>query len=236
MRDRERAFGYLTGELTGSERPDAVGKKFTLDGAPLACPGFTTLCHVDPGSDAFAALVEAQEQLKAGPLASAFSFLPASSLHMTLFEGVIDYSRTRERWPAHLSTDVPISHVAKDAAQRLKGIEIAKRVCVRPVNIFAGFSVSMSGAGPADDALLRQTRNTLRGATGIHRPDHDSYQFHITLAYLLRWLDPHAAEQIIELSEEIADMLCVKVPEMVVGPVELCRFDTMHHFETVMCL
>lgn len=108
MRDEETAFRYLTGALTGGERPDAVGRKFTPEGAPLACPGFTTICHVDKSSDAFAALTRAQERLKTGPLASAFAFMPPASLHMTIFEGIIDYSRTRARWPGHLSLDATV--------------------------------------------------------------------------------------------------------------------------------
>ena len=60
MRDDQTAFDYLTGALTGGARPDAVGRKFTPDGTPLSCPGFTTVCHVEPASDAFLALVQAQ--------------------------------------------------------------------------------------------------------------------------------------------------------------------------------
>ena len=60
MIDRETAFRYLSGALTGGPRPDAVGRKFDAEGRVLRFPGNTTLCHIDRDSDAFAALAEAQ--------------------------------------------------------------------------------------------------------------------------------------------------------------------------------
>lgn len=236
MRDQNAAFRYLIGALTGGDRPDAVGKKFSPDGTPIACPGFTTICHIDPKSNAFSALVEAQNRLKDGPLATAFTFLPRDSLHMTVFEGVIDYARTPERWPKHLPTDAPVAQVTDDAQLRLERIDLATRFAVRPIEIFAGFSVGVTGATPEVEALLRQTRNHLRDATNIHRTDHDTYQFHITLAYLLRWLSPEEAKQVIDLSAMIAGDLIANAPEIVLGPVELCRFETMHRFESLMTL
>lgn len=231
MRESEMAFRYLTGERTGGERPDAVGKKFTPDGAPLSCPGFTTICHVDPGSEAFAALVDAQERLKAGPQAGAFTFMPPDSLHMTIFEGVIDYSRAPDRWPGHLPTDASIGQVAEDARSQLQGRDLKTTFVARPVEVFAGFTVGMTGATEAEETRLRQTRDTLRDALNIHRPDHDSYQFHITLAYLLRWLSAEEARQVIDLSREVTETLLAQIPALTLGPIELCRFETMHHFE-----
>lgn len=233
MRDEETAFRYLTGALTGGEKPDAVGRKFTPEGAPLACPGFTTICHVDKSSDAFAALTRAQDRLKTGPLASAFTFMPPASLHMTIFEGIIDYSRTRARWPGHLSLDATVEAATEDARARLQGVDLDTSFAVRPEGVFAGFSVSMTGATKEQEMALRQTRNRLRDALNLHRPDHDSYQFHITLAYLLRWLSADEARQVIDLSREVTQMLFAQMPALTLGPIELCRFETMHHFEPI---
>ena len=46
MRDDQTAFDYLTGALTGGALPDAVGRKFTPEGATLSCPGFNEACRV----------------------------------------------------------------------------------------------------------------------------------------------------------------------------------------------
>jgi len=232
MRDRDTALRYLTGALTGGARPDAVGKKFTEDGAPLPCPGYTTLCHIDPTSDAFAALVAAQDVLRRGPTADAFTFLPPESFHMTMFEGVIDYARAPERWPRHLPTNAPLAQVIDDAATGLAPLTLTPRFSLRISGLFAGFSVSVTGADDQAEAALRAARDQLREASNILRPDHDSYQFHITLGYLLRWLTPKEAESVLDISDGLGMGLTQRVPRLEVGPIEFCRFDTMRRFET----
>lgn len=236
MRDRDTAFQYLTGALTGGDRPDAVGKKFTPEGAPLRCPGYTTLCHLDPASASFAALEAAQAALRAGPLAAAFTFLPPQSFHMTVFEGVIDYARTPERWPRHLPTDAPLTQVIEDAAARLSGLGLPNRFSVRPTDLFAGFSVSVSGADDQAETTLRTARDYLRAASNILRPDHADYQFHITLGYLLRWLSAEEAERVLDLSDHLAAQLSDRAARFDLGPVAFCRFDTMHRFDTLSIL
>jgi hypothetical protein len=231
MTDHERAFDYLTGALTGGAAPSAVGLKFTADGQPLTCRGNTTICHVDPRSKPFAALVDAQDQLKAGPLADGFTFLPPASFHMTIFEGVIDYARSSDRWPGHLPNEAALDTVTMDFADRLQDIGLTRTVIARPTGIFGGFSVRMSGADKSEEALLRLTRDQLQAATNLVRPDHDAYEFHITLAYNLRWFSPDEARSIISLSDRVGAELVERVPRIVLGPVEFCTFETMHHFE-----
>lgn len=236
MRDDQSAFDYLTGALTGGTRPAAVCRKFTEDGAPLACPGYTTICNVDSASDAFRALVAAQDALKAGPLASAFTYMPADSFHMTIFEGVIDYSRTADRWPGHLPLDATIAEATEDAAARLQYHPCKQKFKVRPVEVFGGFTVGMVGATDDEETGLRQTRNALRDALNLHRPDHDAYQFHVTLAYLLRWLSRDEAQEVVEVSQTVANALLQDMPALTLGPAELCTFETMHRFDPVMSL
>lgn len=233
MTDPDRAFAYLTGALTGGDRPDAVGRKFAPDGQPLTCRGNTTICHVDQTSDAFAALVAAQDRLRAGPLADGFTFLPPESFHMTIFEGVIEYVRSPDRWPGHLPLDATVDSVTEDFAPRLRKIGLAQQLSARPTHIFGGFSVRMTGSDAEEEAVLRKTRDQLQTATNLVRPDHGAYGFHITLGYNLRWFTPDEAEAIIALSDEVGADLSARVPHITLGPVEFCTFDTMHHFETL---
>ncbi|MHA3915020.1 DUF1868 domain-containing protein [Halovulum sp. GXIMD14793] len=236
MIDRDLAFRYLTGALTGGAQPEAVGRKFTPEGTPLPCPGNTIICHIDQRSEAFAGLVTAQQHLKTGPHADAFTFLPAESFHMTVFEGVIDYTRTPERWPTHLPLDAPIDTVTTDFAERLQDINLPAPLQVRPEGIFAGFSVSLTGATPEAETRLRHTRDQFQTATNLIRPDHDTYRFHITLGYLLRWLDPTEANAVLDLSEDIAAKFTKTAGQINLGTPEFCRFDTMHHFERICYL
>ncbi len=185
--ENDRAFRYLTGALSGLAKPDAIGRKFAGDGVPITCPGNTMICHVDPASRGFGALLRAQETLKRGSCADGFAFLPPESFHMTIFEGVIDYDRRAERWPGHLPPDALVPEVTANLAQRLSGLKLDRKLSARPTGIFGGFSVRMTGADDAAEARLRTTRDRLQEACNIHRSDHVDYGFHITLAYNLRW-------------------------------------------------
>ena len=224
------ALDFLTGALTGGTQPAAIGKKFAPDGTVLTDPGCTTICHIDKSSPSFAAITRAQEALKAGPFAEDFAFLPPASFHMTIFDAFIESGRSRERVPSHLPEEVSVEDILQDLSAKLDGIAIAKKFQVRPVGIFAGFSVSITGKDPAAEQLLRLTRNQLSDAMKIRKSDHDAYRFHITLAYNLRWFEENEALQIIALSDQVGRQLVEDLEVIELGPVEFCSFENMHHF------
>lgn len=225
------SLDYLTGRLTGGARPSAVGQKFSAQGGVLPTPGMTTLCHIDPTSQAHAALTEVQAMLKAGPLAQAFAFLPPASFHMTVLEGVIDYRREVGQWPAAVPLDATMDHAVAAGQVALGPLDLPRRFRIQPNEIFAGFSVSVAGATPGDEASLRTSRDVMAAALGFNRPDHDTYGFHITLGYLLRWLTEDEARAVIDLSERAFDLLRLRAPVIDLGPIEYCRFEDMLHFE-----
>jgi hypothetical protein len=226
----------LTGAGNGDQRPPAVGQKFDADGAVLRFPGNTFLCHVPPGGKAHAALCEASLALQAGPLAAAFSFLPPSSFHMTVFEGVTDAHRGDARWPEGMPADLGLSEVTTRFAAAVDPLALPARQRVRPLGLSGGRSLAVAGATPDHEASLRESRRVLREATGIRRPDFASYGFHVTLAYQLRWLTEAEAAQVMDLSDRVFAQLCKAAPEIDLGRIEFCVFDNMHAFHPIRLL
>lgn len=229
------AIDYLTGQSEATPAPFATGRKFTPDGSVLPCPGNTTLCHVAPGSAAHAALVDLQDALKAAPFANCFTYLPPASFHMTIFEGVIDYARVPDRWPRDIALDASVNDVTSDLLARLDRVSVGQEFRVRPTGLFGGFSLRMSGADSAEEARLRSARDALRDATQILRPDHASYAFHITLGYLLRWITPKEAADVEAAAQQVFAQHARHL-EISLGPIEFCRFETMHRFECLKTL
>lgn len=236
MIDTALAFRYLTGALDGGDRPAAVGRKFDSAGRVLPFAGNTTLCHLDPASPVFRAVSAAQARLRGGPLADAYTFMPPASFHMTVFEGITDQSRTADRWPGHLPLNAPVEQVTQDFAGNLKRLGLPRGFRVRPEGIFGGFCVSLTGADAAAEGDLRKARDRLQQATNLIRPDHAQYRFHITLAYLLRWLSPDEARQVVALSQDVGAELRDEIATIPLGPVEFCRFQDMYHFERLAFL
>ncbi len=228
-RERE-ALDWMTGRLAPGPQPAAVGQKFTAAGAVLPFAGNTFICHIAPATPAHDALVAAQEALMAGPVAKAFAFLPPSSLHMTVFEGVSDAHRAGDVWPEGMPATLPVADVTAAFAARTATLALPAATTICPTEVFAGFSVQVTGATGQDSAQLWQMRAALRDATGIRRADFGSYRFHITLAYLLRWLTDDEAAQVQALSEVVLERLLTAAPTIALGPVEYCTFEDMHAF------
>ena len=232
--DRQAAMiTCLTGQETGLPRPDSIGQKFTPDGSVLPFSGNTFLCHVDPTSAAHRALCAAQDKLRAGSPAGAFTYLPPASLHMTVFEGVCDAYRSSPDWVKDLPLTLPVAEVTSQFSGRIKDVTLPDHFSITPVEMFCGLGLNVAGASVTDAAALQTSRNALRQATGIHRADFGAYQFHITLAYLLRWLSPPEAEAMVARSNQVLDMLQHDAGAISLGPVEFCQFNDMHAFTPV---
>ena len=232
---RPDPLAYLTGRLSSEARPPSItepggGGKFTPEGAVLPFPGNTIVCHVDPESGAHAALARMQAALRAGPHADAFTFLPPSSFHMTVFQGVSGRLGSGA-WPEGIAPHAPLAEATDVLHRRVAGVEVPAAARIRPVGLFGGYSLTVEGADEAEEAALRRARAALREASGLRPRDFDTYTFHVTLAYALRWLTGDEARAVLELADTIHREFVAEVPVIELGPPELCTFENMHRFD-----
>jgi hypothetical protein len=236
--DRAARVAALTGRRAGTPHPFSVtaadgGGKFTPEGAPLRYPGNTFLCHVDRASAAFAALTEMQRQMMASPWASHFAFLPPASFHMTVFRGVAGNPLAFEGWPDYLPTGTSLGGVTRAFLARLDGQPGASGVRVRADRCDLGTSIAVVPQDPASGRALADVRDVLRRATGLDREDHESYVFHVSLAYLVRWLDEVSAHAYLDALDAVFAAHRAALDGIELGPVEVCEFETMLAFRPV---
>ncbi|KUP91982.1 DUF1868 domain-containing protein [Tritonibacter horizontis] len=229
---------FLTGTSSDTARPGAItepgqGGKFTPVGEVLPFPGNTILCHIDPTSDAHAALCEMQDDLRQSDFGALFTYLPAASLHMTVFQGI---SPDERNWPEGLPQDASRDEVTAAFVDRLSGQDLPERRSVAARGLYAGHSVTLDGVDAIEEARLRTTRMSLRDLTGLRHDHFDTYTFHSTLGYLLRWLDASEATDLIAFSDETFARYADRLARIELGPLELCNFETMHYFEPVALL
>ncbi|OIQ32759.1 MAG: hypothetical protein BM562_03105 [Alphaproteobacteria bacterium MedPE-SWcel] len=229
---------FLTGASADTPRPRAItdpgqGGKFTPVGAPLPFPGNTVICHIDPASEAHAALCDMQAEMRASDFGALFAYLPPESLHMTVFQGI---SPDEKNWPQGIAPGASRDEVTAAFHDRLRGQGLPQRHRVAARGLYAGHSVTLDGADDTDEARLRATRLSLRDLTGLRHDHFDTYTFHSTLGYLLRWLDASEAADLIAFSDEVFARHADPLSRIDLGPLELCNFETMHHFEPVAVL
>ncbi|MCL6285461.1 DUF1868 domain-containing protein [Ruegeria sp. 2012CJ41-6] len=217
-------------------RPAWSVDKFDDAGRVRVTPGLTTLCHIDRGSAAHAALGRIAAALRTGPHAHAFAFLPPDSFHMTLFDGVIDYRRDGVHWPEYLPSDAPIAQVEADWRARLQDFHLPQRFEIDVNGVVGGYTCPVSGADAEHERQLRECRDQLAERLQLRRANHDSYGFHITLAYQVQWLDPQAGQDVVALSDQLFADHGDALRRVEIGPVEFCRFENMYHFEPLLRL
>ncbi|MFN4153892.1 MAG: DUF1868 domain-containing protein [Paracoccaceae bacterium] len=224
---RPDPVSYLTGRLSTDPRPEGIslpgeGGKFATDGSVQHWPGNTFIRHVIEGSPAHDALRALQEEVKMSRFARFYTFLPPSSFHMTVFQGMS---------PGFAPRGPRRDAVSGELLSRVEGIAFPAAAQARIAEVYGARSVSVTGAGDAAEASLRHARAVLRDATGINPPDFDGYVFHITLAYLVEWLTEPTARAVTDFSADLTERYHAALSEIPLGPLEFCNFETMHHFE-----
>jgi len=165
----------------------SAGSKFWPDGTPRHFPGNTIISFVAAQSAEAHLLARTVDHLRES-VADDFVVLPPSSWHMTVFELLCDQVRDADHWSRFLDADAPLSAADEFFAERVPTVIAPSRLDMRSRCISVGSAALGVLLEPADqvttDALHRY-REELAIATGVRFPNHDSYRFHITLAYRL---------------------------------------------------
>lgn len=236
---RDEVLARLTG-LSGAAAPQSItapgqGGKFTPDGEVLRHPGNTFLCHVPTDSPLFAGLCAVQDGLIGSPFADSMVFLPRESFHMTVFCGISGAPLGVDGWPAGVRRDAGFGEINKIFRERLLNFQLGGPLRVRASGANGPNSISMEPDGTAEGFHLRGLRDRLRDLTGLPRDDHEIYRFHISLAYMLRFLPSEEADALVSLSEDLFARHLAQVEPITFTSVEFCRFETMFRFDPI-CL
>ncbi|MEM7734376.1 MAG: DUF1868 domain-containing protein [Deinococcota bacterium] len=229
------ALTSLTGDGQHTLTP-TVGTKFYKDGCAKTFPGNTIICHVPRPSMTFDALVQLQEALKTSPHVDHFSYLPASSFHMTVSEGVTNGNRACTHWPQDMPLDASVEDVTAHMVDKLRGLTLPTSFKVRPTSLGGARTIGLEPANASEEKKLRDTRNKLADVLNLRTPHHDAYGFHITLAYLIRYLSPEDAQTVLDKAELAYEEFVKCVPEIELEALEFCTFNDMTAFEPQLIL
>ncbi|MDJ1157428.1 DUF1868 domain-containing protein [Chelatococcus sp. SYSU_G07232] len=222
-----------------SRPPAPVGPKFDADGSFRRYPGNTVICAIGADNPALAPLVAAQRALARAPWASHFAFLPPSSFHMTVFEGVCEAVRAPGHWPADL-VDASLAEVTERFRERLTGVEAPDAIRMRVSRLASmdtrASSVRLLPWDEKEESRLRSFRDRLSERLGLRHAGHDAYAFHVTLSYLVRWPAPEAEAAIRADHARFGAALAEALPEIVLPAPDFCLFEDMARFDPVLPL
>ena len=215
--------------------PEKLGIRLDESGTFLPEPGNTVVCHAVPGSLTHKAMIKVRDKLQALDSGGHFTWTPASSYHMTVYNGAIDSQREQHHWPADLPLDATIAQTTDYLIPRLRGFRPGAPFSVK-LDRITPHGLRVSGATAKDEHIIREFRDRLTQPFGYRKPDHDSYGLHLTLAYAVRWLPPEACDIYLPALQQIAAAFQAEVPVLELGPADFCTFEDMNHFEPVLRL
>ncbi|MCH2163546.1 MAG: DUF1868 domain-containing protein [Marinovum sp.] len=214
--------------------PRSIGSRYNAHGF-LPEAGNTVICHLDRTDPTHAAILECRRSLMLLPGADTLLFTPEDSLHMTVFEGTVDTRRHAGAWPEGIALDAGITEVTDALLPRLEAFESPGEFKVKLRGISPG-ELALEGATDADEQTLRAWRDALTTPFGYRQAHHDSYQFHMTLAYPVTWLPDELAPIWSLTLDDFAADLARKAPVIPLRPTAFCSFGDMTHFEELLVL
>jgi hypothetical protein len=209
-----------------------VGSKFYSDGTARTFPGNTIICFVDPHRHAnvFQECVWAQEQLQGMQCRYKFSFLPPDSFHMTVFELLCDQVRTPQKWSRFLPLSASLEETDRFFLSTVSETPAPAGFRIRYRFIRWPTSIEVEPADQETALALQNYRNRISEITGVRFPDHDSYRFHITLAYPLIELEPAEQRELLATFERIEQRLGRSFGTFDAASPQLVFFDDMFKF------
>ena len=223
------------------EYPSGIPDKFSPDGKVQPFSGNTIICPLSPASELYTSLLDLYEQLDQSPIAQSYNLLPPSSWHMTVFDAVVDSRREPGVWPNDLAANASMDECTAHFQGKLKRFDIGAegvpyQISVTSADPFAirgGLALSLQPS-PQDETALRGLRDRIAATLGVRKSDHEIYRFHLSIAYLLRYLDgAHEAEVRRIFTEHFEKLLPVSIE---LGRLEFCTFEDMTAYEPVLVL
>jgi hypothetical protein len=212
-----------------------LGIRYNAAGIFLPVPGNTIVCHLEAGSETEAVLQEVRGRYRAMPGGEQLAFTAESSLHMTLFQGIVEYRRYLPYWPDDLSLEAPIDDMTAIFMDRLVGFEPGPVFQMQVIEATPN-GLTLEGVSEADRAALRSWRDRLADLLGYRHPDHDTYAFHITFAYMIERFDDETMMVWQSFLAEVVEEIRQRAPILSLNPPAFCSFEDMNHFEELLVL
>jgi hypothetical protein len=215
--------------------PPRLGIRYDAAGNFLPEAGNTIVCHLERRSATETAMLQLRERLLRLPGANCLAFTPPASLHMTLFQGVIDTRRKLPYWPADIPLHLGIDDMTRRMMSRLDGFDGCGPFSVRATDV-TPTGIAVEGVTEEDRRAMQAWRDKLARIFGYRHPDHETYSYHITFAYVIRGIPDAAAAQWEAVLDEALAMLQRDAKVIALREPAFCKFRDMKHFEELLIL
>lgn len=206
--------------------------KFDQLGNALPYYGNTIISYLnDDRWDIFSAALEFQCELKKTSYANKMAFLPPESFHMTILNLCRVIDKSTAYWPKMISQDVKFSYVDCELKDIVDKIPKPENVMME-VERCEKLNIILRPADIESEKKLKNYRDIIAEKTTIRHSWHDTFEFHLTLDYLMTPLsnDEEAKNKI--LCDEYSRKIKKEVKPFMISEPEFVIFNDMMSYET----
>lgn len=217
----------------------AVGSRFHSNGKVREFKGNTVLCRIPLESRLSQLLRRYQKCFAESPIGASMAFLPPASFHMTLFQGLNDQARTKDRWSPSIPIDQPIEDVHAHYVQALSSVKLSKHFLMKSIGFIqsrksGGIGLNLAGSNDEEAAKLIAARSCLAAAMNLKARLKTPYRFHISMAYQIRLMSPGEQAILQSLAKQLSEVAICDLPSLSLSNPEFCTFDNMRRFSPVL--
>jgi hypothetical protein len=232
----------MDGQPSGSDLniiPRDTMLKFNSDGSPLPFAGNTVVCHLldqSPIRDSVAGLADA---LRSSSFASKLAILPVGSHHVTILGGLNDRDRAQYGWPSDLPISAPIEECNRITLERFTRLRTHVELPIRfeldqqrTLTSPRPCGLQLSPITRREGLKVKKLRDHLADEVFHFRAaNHDSFRFHISMAYQVRGIEPKEREEYQELISHHILRIAEAAPIIELAVPEFTTFNDMFRFE-----
>lgn len=204
--------------------------KFKPNGDFNAFAGNTVVANLYDNEQVMTAVFALQELYKTLPFIDKFTLTPPQSIHMTVMELLCDQNRKPEFWSKHLPLDLPIDRVSSFFGDKLSHFPLKDETITMRVTGIGRQNILLEPADEASRQRLEDIRQYISLQTGVIFPNHNSYQFHITIGYIREELTADEQVYFDAFRERAAAVLLDHLTEVSIRRIDYTTFEDMTAF------
>lgn len=212
-----------------------IGRKFNKDGSVRFFPGNTIISKVKPDNAIYPLVCEISTAFQNADEGKKYGFLPFDSFHMTMIQGVCHEDRKEELWSRFLSLDLSLEKVDDFFEKKYREVKPLPEteMVFDYIDITNNIIIVRFLPKEEQDALnLKYFRDDVSEKLGLRFPDHDSYRFHISIAYQLWETEEEEGKEISRICNDLNERLKKEPPVFTLAQPEMTYFDNMYAFHS----
>ena len=204
--------------------------KFKENGEFNHFPGNTVVANLYSKPDLMEVVDIIQSRYRELPFIDKFTLTPRESIHMTVIELLCHENREPEFWSSHLSLDTPLQEIHDYFAKQLEIFPLLNENIHMRVTEMGNQNILVEPADEESAKRLEEIRTYVSEKAGVRFPNHNRYQFHISIGYLRVPLTEEEDKEFKKVKEELTKVLLEKAPVITVNRIDYTVFEDMRQF------